>query len=172
MSSKHFLKILLFSEFLFFFISCQSAKEKSTSLILIRHAEKIISSSDNPDLSAKGRRRAANLVYLFEAIKIDAIYSTPYLRTINTAKPLAKAKQLEIINYQANDLKGFAKKLVQNHKEETIVVIGHSNTTPQLINTLTGSQHPDLSELEYDWVFMLEISPNGTSKISKLKIKM
>ena len=93
MSSKYFLNLFLFLGFFSIFNSCQPAQERSTSLILIRHAEKIISSSDNPDLSSKGRQRAANLVDLFEAVSIDAIYATPYLRTINTAEPLAKAKQ-------------------------------------------------------------------------------
>lgn len=172
MSLKYFFKILLFSGFLSIFNSCQPRQEKSTSLILIRHAEKIISSSDNPDLSSKGRQRAANLVDLFEAVSIDAIYATPYLRTVNTAKPLATARQLEILNYQAHDLKGFAKKLLKNHREETIVVIGHSNTTPQLINALTGSQHPDLSELEYDWVYFVEVNTLGSSKVKKLRIRL
>ena len=93
MSLNYFFKILLFSGFLSIFNSCQPRQEKSTSLILIRHAEKIISSSDNPDLSSKGRQRAANLVDLFEAVSIDAIYATPYLRTVNTAKPLATGQQ-------------------------------------------------------------------------------
>ena len=160
MSLKYFFKILLFSGFLSIFNSCQPRQEKSTS------------SSDNPDLSSKGRQRAANLVDLFEAVSIDAIYATPYLRTVNTAKPLATARQLEILNYQAHDLKGFAKKLLKNHREETIVVIGHSNTIPQLINALTGSQHPDLSELEYDWVYFVEMSPEGTPNVKKLQIQM
>jgi broad specificity phosphatase PhoE len=79
---------------------------------------------------------------------------------------------LEILNYQAHNLKDFAKKLLKNHREETIVVIGHSNTIPQLINALTGSQHPDLSELEYDWVYFVEMSPEGTPNVKKLQIQM
>jgi len=51
-------------------------------------------------------------------------------------------------------------------------VIGHSNTIPQLIDALTGSQHPDLSELEYDWVYFVEMSPEGTPNVKKLQIQM
>ncbi len=172
MSLKYFFKILLFSGFFSIFNSCQLAQEKSTSFILIRHAEKIISSSDNPDLSSKGRQRAAKLVDLFEAVSIDAIYATPYLRTINTAEPLAKAKHLEVLNYQANDLQDFAAKLLENHQGETIVVIGHSNTTPQLTNALAGTKYSDLEETEYDWLYFVEVNTLRSAKVKKLKIRL
>ena len=172
MSLKYFFKILLFSGFLSIFNSCQTRQEKSTSLILIRHAEKIISSGNDPQLSTKGWQRANELVHIFEAVDIDAVYASHYQRSIDTAKPLAKAKQLEIFNYDPNKLVPFAKALLKTHKGETVVIVGHSNTTPQLTNALAGTEYSDLEETEYDWLYFVEVSTLGSSKVKKLRIRL
>lgn len=172
MNSKHFFKILLFSGFLSIINSCQPEQEKSTSFILIRHAEKIISSDNDPQLSTKGWKRANALVHIFEAVGIDAIYASPYRRSIDTATPLATAKQLEISNYIPSELDSFAQKLLNTHKGETVVIVGHSNTTPQLVNTLSGTDYPDLKETEYDWFYFVEMSPKGIPNVKKLQIRM
>ena len=143
MSLKYFLNLLLFSGFLSIFNSCQPTNEKSTSLILIRHAEKMIASSNDPQLSTKGWRRANELVHIFEAVDIDAIYASPYRRAVDTARPLATAKQLEILQYDPNKLVSFAQEILKTHQGETVVIIGHSNTTPQLTNALAGTKYSD-----------------------------
>ena len=40
---------------------------------------------------------------------------------------------------------------------ETVVIVGHSNATPQLINVLSGTDYPNLEETEYDWVYFVDI---------------
>ena len=172
MSLKYFLKILLFSGFLSIFNSCQPAQEKSTSLILIRHAEKILASGNDPQLSTKGWQRANELVHIFDAVDIDAVYASPYRRAIDTARPLATAKQLEILHYDPNELVSFAQELLKIHQGETVVIVGHSNTTPQLTNTLAGTEYSDLEETEYDWLYFVEMSTFGTTKVKKLKVRL
>ena len=172
MSLKYFLKILLFSGFLSIFNSCQPRQEKSTSLILIRHAEKILASGNDPQLSTKGWQRANELVHIFDAVDIDAVYASPYRRAIDTARPLATAKQLEILHYDPNELVSFAQELLKTHQGETVVIVGHSNTTPQLTNTLAGTEYSDLEETEYDWLYFVEMSTFGTTKVKKLKVRL
>lgn len=172
MSLKYFLKLLLFSGFLSIFSSCQPTNEKLTSLILIRHAEKMIASSNDPQLSTKGWQRANELVHIFEAVDIDAVYASPYRRAIDTARPLATAKQLEILQYDPNKLVSFAQEILKIHQGETVVIIGHSNTTPQLTNALAGTEYSDLEETEYDWLYFVEMSPEGIPNVKKLQIQM
>ena len=171
-NSKYFFKIFLILGVFLIFNSCQPDQRRSASFILIRHAEKILSSNNDPQLSTKGWQRANELVHIFEAIDIDAVYASPYRRSIDTAKPLAKAKQLEILNYNPYELDSFSQKLLNAHMGETVIIVGHSNTTPQLINVLSGTDYPNLEETEYDWVYFVEISPEAIPNVKKLQIRM
>lgn len=67
-------------------------------LYFIRHAEPDYSESDNykRDLSTNGFVQASGLLYLFKNINIDGVYSSPYLRAINTVKPLAEERKKPI----------------------------------------------------------------------------
>src|SRR5437016_8219431 len=62
-----------------------------TTVILIRHAEKIID-PNNPDvdLSPAGQARAQELARMFGDAGINAIYATQYKRTQETVKPLSE----------------------------------------------------------------------------------
>src|SRR5260370_35463042 len=61
-----------------------------TTVILVRHAEKIIDPNNaDPDLSPAGQARAQELVHMFGDAGINAIYATQYKRTQETVKPLA-----------------------------------------------------------------------------------
>src|SRR2546430_1905207 len=61
-----------------------------TTVILIRHAEKIID-PNNPDvdLSPAGQARAQEIARVFGDAGINAIYATQYQRTQETLKPLS-----------------------------------------------------------------------------------
>src|SRR5438270_10868237 len=68
-----------------------------TTVILIRHAEKIID-PNNPDvdLSPAGQTRAQELARMFGDAGINAIYATQYKRTQETVKPLADKLGLRV----------------------------------------------------------------------------
>jgi broad specificity phosphatase PhoE len=50
----------------------------------------------DPPLSPQGFDQAANLVEKFSSIAIDRIYTSPFLRTIQTADPIARSLRLSI----------------------------------------------------------------------------
>ena len=60
------------------------------TIYLIRHSEKEIFSENqiDPDLTACGIKRSEYLNSFFEDTDIENVYSTNYLRTINTTIPL------------------------------------------------------------------------------------
>src|SRR5438128_3587670 len=61
-----------------------------TTVILIRHAEKIIDPNNNDvDLSPAGQARAQEIARMFGDAGVNAIYATQYKRTQQTEKPLA-----------------------------------------------------------------------------------
>jgi 2,3-bisphosphoglycerate-dependent phosphoglycerate mutase len=67
-----------------------------TSFILIRHAESPWSDDDNRPLSAAGLTAAESLPERLAAFSIDAIYSSPYRRSMQTVVPLAGRRGLEV----------------------------------------------------------------------------
>tara|TARA_B100001996_G_scaffold69798_1_gene51060 strand:+ start:228 stop:746 length:519 start_codon:yes stop_codon:yes gene_type:complete len=104
----------------------------------IRHAEKDRSNPENknPELNQQGKIRALNWLYFFRDIPLKKIYSTNYNRTIQTVKQIAEEKNITISYYSPEniDVENFKKQ----NKNMSILVVGHSNTTPELVNLIIG----------------------------------
>ncbi|MDG2172987.1 MAG: histidine phosphatase family protein [Flavobacteriaceae bacterium] len=104
----------------------------------IRHAEKDRSNPENknPELNQQGKIRALNWLYFFRDIPLKKIYSTNYNRTIQTVKQIAEEKKISISYYSPEniDVENFKKQ----NKNMSILVVGHSNTTPELVNLIIG----------------------------------
>lgn len=117
-----------------------SYKKNTTSYYLIRHAEKDRSdkSNRNPNLSEAGLRRANNWAKVFKEIDFDLIYSTDYHRTKQTARPTAKAKGLELQFYDPRNMD--MRKFLRDTKGKTVLIVGHSNTTPTFANRILGEE--------------------------------
>jgi 2,3-bisphosphoglycerate-dependent phosphoglycerate mutase len=138
------------------FFSC-----KTTSLYVVRHAEKEASATadmmttDAP-LSAAGAERALALRDQLKDAGIGAIYSTATNRTTATARPLSAATGVAIQLYDAqNPL--FIKQLVR-HRGAPVLVVGHSNTVDDIVNTLTGKNLlQDLPETQYGDLFIVRL---------------
>lgn len=142
--------ILLFSSLSF----SQTENEETTRIIIVRHAEKS-DNSKNPALSEAGKIRAEKLNKMLAEFKIDKLYSTPYTRTMQTLQPIAVSRKLEINNYDPGDT-DFAKKLIQAEKGKTIVIAGHSNTCPLLVNSLIDFQkYQDIDETDYGKIWIV-----------------
>ncbi|MGC1242759.1 MAG: histidine phosphatase family protein, partial [Chryseosolibacter sp.] len=88
---------------LFFLVggaSCEDRVGDLTTFILVRHAEKADDGTDDPDLTREGEGRALKLAFMLKDTEIDAVYSTDFRRTKNTAKPLAEIRNLEVLPYE------------------------------------------------------------------------
>lgn len=132
-----------------------------TTFICVRHTEKQ-SESDDPELTQLGVNRANDLSNLLANIPIDAIYSSDYRRTKMTAMPTSRRKKIKISLYDPSELESFADELWSKHKEKTVLVVGHSNTTPQLTNYLCkNSTYGDISHDEYDQIYVVAESRSG-----------
>jgi broad specificity phosphatase PhoE len=129
-------KILLFVFTFSLLLSCTS--EKTTTYYLIRHAEKDRTdiANSNPNLNFEGEKRAQNWANYFKEINLDAIYSTKYNRTIQTATPTSQEKKIEIQHYNPNKM--YDSIFVQETKGKSVLVVGHSNTTPVFVNSIIG----------------------------------
>ncbi len=142
----------------------------SKHIFLVRHAEKDSILKDDPGLTAAGEARARALMKIFKKMRVDRIYSTMYSRTLLTASDLSNDKGVEILPYDPRDLEGFSQTL----KEEdfsSILVVGHSNTTPTLANLLMGNEElANFSEDDYDNLLLVNLGEND-SKLIQMKFK-
>jgi len=122
------------------FCSINSFAQEITTYYLVRHAEKDRSdkTNSNPELTDQGNQRALKWSSVFDNVTFDAVYSTNYLRTIATAKPTATAKGLKIQFYNPKEL--YSKEFQQATVRKNVLVVGHSNTTPQFVNTILGAK--------------------------------
>jgi broad specificity phosphatase PhoE len=125
-------------------------------------------------LSPAGQRRVAELTrQLVDAdvvAGVDAVYSTPYRRTEETARPIAEALNLPINSYDAADTEGIMEHIVKVHKGKVILVIGHSNTLPALIGNMGASKRvPEIAENEYDNIYIVSIPWFGKTKTIRLR---
>ena len=139
------------------------AQEKPiTTFILIRHAEKDLTQSTNdPDLSADGKSRATKLVKVLKKTDLQAIYSTPFKRTQQTVEPLAKSKTIQVMPYQANKMEEI-ETMITKHAGGTVLLSGHSNTVPQILNYLIGEEkYKVLDDGDYGNVIIVSITERG-----------
>jgi 2,3-bisphosphoglycerate-dependent phosphoglycerate mutase len=164
-----FMKIFLI--LLFAAISQGSiAQNPITTFILFRHAEKVTDGTKDPDLTEAGKKRAESLVKLLASTKIDAVYSTNFKRTQNTVAPLAQAHSLSILNYDGSKMDEIDNMLTK-FNGGTIVLSGHSNTTPAIVNYLTG--HKDefnaFDDADYGNLIIVSVLRKGEAKVSWLR---
>ena len=148
-----------------------SDKEVKQVFYLVRHAEKDTIPANDPTLTPKGEKRSEALADIFKQSRIDAIYSTLFLRTLLTADSLSKAKGINILPYDPSELKSFAESLKQNNQVSTAMIVGHSNTTPTLVSFLAdkdSSLFPHLDESVYDKLFIVIIHKDGTTDVKEL----
>jgi len=127
-------------------------------IFLVRHAEKQSDGTRDPSLTKAGQQRAKNLIQILSGKNIKRIYSTRYKRTTQTAKPLADEIGINIEIYDPDKLSQFAKNIMS--RDENILVVGHSNTTPALVELLGGESLGKMAESEYSFIYFLTISGN------------
>ncbi len=135
-----------------------------TIVYLVRHAEKDISnaSDQDPGLTPVGEARAEALRAELEGQKIDVLYATKYKRTQTTLQPMAAARNLDILVYDAYDFNGLKNQIREQYAGKTVVVAGHSNTLLPLVEAF-GAKRPvsDISDSQYDYLFKLTVAPTG-----------
>lgn len=129
------------------------------SFLLLRHAEKMTALKD-PPLTENGQRRAQCLAeWLAEqpfANDIKHIYSSNYRRTLATAAPIAQRLGVSIRLYDPHKLHNFAARISTN--KNSVVIVGHSNTTPALAGFLSGQSITKMAETDYNSFWQVDAS--------------
>lgn len=143
----------------------QPASKEFTTFVLVRHAEKESDGTKDPDLTMDGKKRADALVAVLNETKIDAVYSTAFKRTKNTAAPIAEVKALSVLTYEAFKESVIDSMLVK-HRGETVVLVGHSNSIPWTANYLLGEKRfSDFVDSDYNNLLLISVLEKGTASV-------
>ncbi|MFC1554173.1 phosphoglycerate mutase family protein [candidate division KSB1 bacterium] len=146
-----------------------------TTVFLVRHAEKVADGSNDPELTAAGKERAVELARVLSEADLDAVISTNYKRTRNTAEPSAKSKKLQteiIPSLRTNDLKNYLDETLVKYKGGKILIVSHSNVVPLLIKLIRQEEPRDIKNLDdnaYDDLFVVSFTDRAKAEVLNLK---
>jgi 2,3-bisphosphoglycerate-dependent phosphoglycerate mutase len=135
---------------------------ETSTFYFIRHAEKDRSNEENrdPKLKEEGILRAAKWSLVLQNVKFNAVYSTDYNRTKQTAQPTAEMNGLTLTMYDPSNLDGNA--FLEDNKGKTVLVVGHSNTTPMFVNAVLGAEkHPQMADDNNGNLYIVTVSSTG-----------
>jgi phosphohistidine phosphatase SixA len=142
-------------------------------IYLVRHGEKAADGKDpkltmqkmaadgkDPELTMQGKARAGNIAAILRSSGITHIYSSATQRTRQTAQPLASALGVEVQVYDPAQ----GAKLVGQVKAAggTALVVGHSNTVPELVRLFGGKPGADIADEEFDRLYQLIVAKDGS----------
>jgi len=121
------------------------------SFYVMRHLQK--AEGPDPLLSAEGFENARRLSRFFTTDPPRTIYVSPTRRAHETAVVLAAHLSLSLIDYDPGDTPG----LIAMAKSEPgpVLIVGHSNTVPEIVERLGGARPADLAETDYGDIFRI-----------------
>lgn len=149
-------------------LACRPAPvQEDTIIFLVRHAERaddgMMTGEEDPHLSDTGYARAELLATLLQDVGLTHIHSSDYIRTRETGAPAASRAGLEVVTYDVRALEDFAEELLATPGRH--LVVGHSNSTPQLVAALGGDPHGEIQTMEYDRLYLLSAGPGEVQTV-------
>lgn len=136
--------------------------DNAMTFVIVRHAEKAADGSKDPPLTDAGRARALALAQRLSSVPVIAVYTTAFQRTRQTATPTAQEHGLPLITYDAKQpAVDFAAQLRERHAGQTVLVVGHSNTVPDIAAALCRCEVAPMSEAEYDRLTTVRVDASG-----------
>lgn len=142
-------------------------RQEPVVVFLVRHAEKANDGTDDPPLAIAGRIRVQTLKTLLRDAGLTHVRTTDWKRTRDTARPFAEDAGLELTIYDPREPATLAAEI--SGEPGRHLVVGHSNTTPQLVAALGGDPGGAIDDLEYDRLYILVIQPGRPTVTTLLR---
>ena len=140
-------------------VSAEKGPVETTTVVVVRHAEKA-ASGDDPALTEAGRERAAALARAVVDLGPTRVFATPFRRTQETAVPVARNASVDItvIEPTPEHPETLASELRRGRRGEAVVVVGHSNTVPAIAAALGCADVPAMGDHQYDDFWLISFS--------------
>ncbi|TDR16362.1 winged helix-turn-helix domain-containing protein [Marinicella litoralis] len=149
----------------------EESKSNVTQIYILRHTEKADETSENPVLSPAGIARAKYWKKVLQHTSFDQVFTTEFKRNIQTANLIASNSSVKPEMYypMSFDVVNFMNQI----KGQTVLIIGHSNTIPDMVNRLINeTKYPPMSHQNYNILYTITINENGETSSSMLHIEM
>ena len=125
-------------------------------VLVVRHGEKATGGGNDPELSPAGHERANALARILKDSQMTAIFVTEFKRTQETAAPTAKETHITPTIVPSTDIAGLALKL--RAMNANALVVGHSNTIPDLMKALGIAIPINIPDADYTEIFVVSLS--------------
>ena len=136
----------------------------TTTVILIRHTERTLVTKE---LTDAGRARAAALPAAVADYDIVAIYSPDLARNVDTVKPLAKARGLDITRLDPKtDIDDINRRLINDHPGKAVLWVGNTTNLDRIYPDLGGQGSPPIG---YGDLYILEVPSDGETRVIKTR---
>ncbi|MGH8250965.1 MAG: SixA phosphatase family protein [Steroidobacteraceae bacterium] len=133
----------------------------TTTVFVMRHAEKAATPGEDPPLSPVGEARALALAEHFgrapKGIGIDSVIVSEFRRTQETVRPLANRLGVPVIVVPAKEPARAVRRALDENRGGRVLIVGHSNTVPAIVEELSGEKVPEMSEAEYGIVYVVAV---------------
>jgi broad specificity phosphatase PhoE len=158
-------------------VACARAAAAADQVIfIVRHAERADQPgsqppagmmANDPPLSVAGNERASRLAALLASADVRHIFTTEYLRARQTAAPLSQKTGIELVVSKAADVEA----LVQQVRKlpGNALIVGHTNTVPDLLKRLGVTAPVSIAENEYDNLFVVVRPAAGEPTLIRLR---
>ena len=161
-------------------VSLPQNEFKVTTVYLVRHAEKADAPAADPPLLEAGTKRAEELARTLGKAGIKTIFTSQFMRTKQTAEPLAKqlgiASTVIPVKMSATNRRELSSEYLTEVVERVssspggnVLIVGHSNTVPEIIKALGGDIVPTIDETVFDDLFVVTVYARGKAKVAHLK---
>lgn len=142
----------------------EAATRDFTTFFIVRHAEKAKDGTDDPPLTQEGEARSRAIAALLADAGVEALLSSPYQRAWQMLQPLADALGKQVTLVDAEDYDALIDEAL---KHDVVVIAGHSNTVPAIIEKLTGVKYK-IADSEYDNLFIVTRHKSGDARVVRL----
>jgi len=164
---NHRVRWLLLAAALLLAAGCASVPQPSgATFVVVRHAEKNSDDPKDPALSAAGQAHAEALAMQLRDTPLTAIYATSFRRAQQTAAPVARMHHIDVQTYDAKmPAPEFASQLRRAHASGIVLVVGHSNTVPDIVAALCACEVAAIDESTYGDRYDVRIAPDGRATL-------
>jgi broad specificity phosphatase PhoE len=145
----------------------------TTTVLLVRHAEKQLSTIEDPPLAPQGELRAQRLGQMFGGrgtpARISAIFVSDTRRAQQTAAPVEAHTGLKAQIVPGGDITALARRILEDHAGESVLVVGHSNTIPALVQELARFSVPPIADDDYATIYIVSVPSFGRANVLRLE---
>ncbi len=141
-------------------------------LFCVRHAEKEDNDPYDPELSAQGDARAEHLGRIMAEAGLDAVYTSSARRAQLTAEPVQRRGHTPpVMKYEPGDQEEWLMELLPDIHGKKILIVGHQNTIPHLLNQLNGRGFDFENIPNYDFGKFFVVVTKGIGQTEVIELR-